>query len=540
MNKFADAFSKIKPLLRDKRILAAIAGVLVLATSIIVMAQRDSRVATGKDPEKTRDTIGDELLPGEAAGPIDVAGGPTASANSPGTKKSSTGGTGGRAGVGVPVPKSGTIPLGVDFAKQEIKVVMYWREDSRSSQYLAGTGASGETVDDSKAFDALVKYINKHAKGSGQLMGGKIGMGNWLIKPIIVSMNDPAGINAGTIAITKEHKPFAAITARGSLSTETCPAFAAAGIHNFATLHPYVPNIERAYKGYCIPNAISWDQQIDITVNYMKWHKTTPYVPGARTPNCPVGQASCPRVYGFLYSEYPGLKEQGPIVADRLGIPAERRASLPAGLSSAAGQPSANALARFVNAGVNTVIMPDGGSPLAFTHSAGQWEPDYYIWPCSGQDTTGYTRLLPPKQWDNASGLSCYDDTFDAELTIDSGDRQTQWYAAYKEMNSSGEAPSSTHLVYAALQPLVVGVSNLGDREFTVENFRSALNEFQPYRYNGVSGRTTAADNLLLLMGNSSDGSIWGDMARVSWSPAAENPFSYLDNRRYTSNQSFP
>lgn len=541
MSSFSDATQRIKTLvLEHKRAFAAIVAVVLIAGTIIVLRQGDSQIATG-------DGNTEAIAPGEPGAPLEPGvspaeeGSPTA-----GTSKKSSGNkvtsSAGRPGVGVAVPKVGTKPPGVDYAKQEIKVVMYWKEDSQSSQFLAGTGASGEAVDDSKAFDALVKYITKHAKGSGQLMGTKIGMGNWLIKPTIVSMNNAGQINTGTTFIAKELKPFAAITARGSLSTETCPAFAAAGIHNFATLHPYLPNLDKVTNGYCIPNAISWDQQVEATVNYMKWHKTTKFTSADRPDpqhSCPAG---CNRVYGFLYSEYPGLKDQGPKVADLLGIPEARRYALPVGLSTAAGQPSQNALAKFRDAGVNTVIMPDGGSPLAFTTSAGaSWRPDYFVWPCSGQDTTGYTRLLPTVQWDNASGLTCYDDTFDADLTIDDGDRLTQWYKAFKEIYPSDEAPSSTHLVYAALQPLVEGISRLGSRDFTVENFRAALREFEPYRYNGVSGRTNAGDNILLLMGNSPDGSIWGDFARVDFeSSRGQNPYAYPDGHRYKSNQSFP
>lgn len=538
MSKFSDTTQKLKTfILGHKRAMGSVIAVVLIAGTIVVLRQGDSAVSTG---DREPGAVG----PGESGGtPLEPGVAPEEGSPGGGSSKKSASSkvsTAARSGVGVSVPKAGTIPLGVDYAKQEIKVVMYWREDSRSSQFLP-PGASGETVDDAKAFDAMVKYINKHAKGSASLMGTQIGMGNWIIKPTVVSMNDATGINTGTTKITKEIKPFAAITARGSLSTETCPAFAAAGIHNFATLHPYVPNLQAAYNGFCIPNALSWDQQVDVTVNYMTWHRTIKFTSVDRPDaqhSCPSG---CNRVYGFLYSAYPGLKDQGPKVAQLLGIPEARRYELPVGLSTAAGPPSQAAQAKFSAAGVNTVIMPDGGSPLAFTTTVGaSWRPDYYVWPCSGQDTTGYTRLLPTVQWDNAAGLTCYDDTFDADLTIDDGDRLTQWYKAFKEIYPNDEAPSSAYLVYAALQPLVEGVSRLGNRDFTVENFRAALREFEPYRYNGVSGRTNAADNILLLMGNSPDGSIWGDFARVDYeSSRGQNPYRYTDDYRYKSNQSF-
>jgi hypothetical protein len=450
--------------------------------------------------------------------------------------------------VGVPVPKKGTIPPGVDYAKQEVKLSYFWADSSKSSQFLPA-GAPSDSVDDGKAFDALVKFVNKHAKDGTELMGSKINLGNWKFVYEIVTMNDAGGINTGTTHIAKEYKPFSAITARGSLGSETCPAFAAAGIHTFATLLPYQSNIGGATNGYCIPNGISWDQQIDASVNYLKWNKTTNYVPGARQAGggaaCPTASPTeCPRVYGFLYSEYPGLDKQAPQIVSKLrsaglNIPDNGVASFPVGLSTAL-QQADGVRQKFQAAGVNTVIMPDGGSPLAITHGAGNWHPDYFVWPCSGQDTTGYTRLLDPVHWDNAAGLSCYDDTFDADLTIDSGDRNSQWYKAYKEMAPNSEAPSSTYLVYAALQPLIVGISNLGTRDFTVENYRAVLGEFQPYRYNGNTGRTTAGDNILVELGNGADNSLWGDIARVEWSPAPENPYRYLDPHRYKSNQSIP
>lgn len=535
MSKLAETFSRLNVLFEGRRKYFAIGGLLVVIVAAILLLRggdKSIRTADRTDAEATPGAEG-TLDPGIA--PTDGSGATGAAGTAKSTAKKATT-PGARPGVGVAKPKSGTIPPGVDYAKQTIKVAYYWGDSSRSSQYLP-PGTAGDTVDDGKAFSALVGYINKHAKGSAQLMGTKIGLGNWLIEPTIVTMNDADAINSGTTHIAKELKPFAAITARGSLGTETCPSFAAAGIHNFATLQPYEPNIGATRGGYCVPTAISWDQQIDATVNYMNWHKTTKLQGPRTSPTC--AAQTCDRVYGFIYSEYPGLDKQGPIVADRLGIPAARRRSMPAGLSNAASvAPGVRDALRAE--GVNTVIMPDAGAALAFTHAANDWYPDYYVWPCSGQDTTGYTKLLPPDKWDNASGLTCYDDTFDADLTIDADDRQTQWYAAYKEMAPNSEAPSPTYLVYGALQPLVEGVSRLGNRDFTVENFRAALKEFQPYRYNGITGRTNDGPNILLRMGNSPDASIWGDMARVSWSPAAQNPYSYSDAHRYTSNQSFP
>jgi hypothetical protein len=512
---------------------------LLLVGNLVALQGPASTIATGK---KSSDDSVAGL--GEAATPEEQASAAAAAEENRRVATARAAAAAKKGSVGVPVPKSGTIPPGIDYAKQEIKVVYYWADSSRNSQFLP-PGTPGDSVDDAKAFDALHKFVNKHAKGTAELMGTKINIGNWKIVPIIVTMNTPEAINSETTKIAKEHKPFAAITVRGSLGTETCPTFAGAGIHTYATNLPYAYEIGKSTNGYCIPLGVSLDQQIEATVNYMKWHNTTPFTsadrPRAPQQTCPTG---CQRVYGFIYSEYPGLDKLGPQIVSRLraaglNIPDGGVASLPVGLSNAA-QQAPSVREKLATAGVNTVIMPDGGSSLAFTHGAGNWRPDYYIWPCSGQDTTGYTRLLPPAQWDNASGLSCYDDTFDADLTIDSGDRQSQWYKAYREMAPNSEAPSSTYLVYGALQPLVEGVGRLGSRDFTVENYRAALREFQTYRYHGNTGRTTAGDNILVTLGNGVDNSMWGDLARVNWSPAAENPFAYIDGHRYKSDQSFP
>ena len=515
--------------------------VLLLIGNIVALQGTGATIATGNNKKDSGDIAG--LGPGGTEAIEASASAAAEEARKAAVAKASAAAKKSGGSVGVPVPKAGTIPPGINYAKQEITVVMYWKEDSQSSTYLP-PGVSGETVDDGKAFDAMVKFINKHAKGDANYMGEKIGMGNWKIVPKVVAMNNADQINTGTTRIVSEIKPFTAVTARGSLSTSVCPALAGAGIHNYATLHPYVNNIQTIYKGYCVPSGLSWDQQVEATVNYMKWHKTTKFTAVGRpnqTDNCAAG---CDRVYGFLYSDYPGLKDQAPKVAAQLGIPADRIVSLPVGLSDASRGPSQDALTKFKDAGVNTVIMPDGGSPLAFTVGAASpnnWKPDYYVWPCSGQDTTGYTRLLPPTQWDNASGLTCYDDTFDPELTIDTDDRNGEWYKAFKDSYPNDEAPSSAHLVYAALQPLVTGVSRLGTRDFTLENFRAALKEFQPYRYNGNSGKTGAGDNLLLVLGNGADNSLWGDLARVDFDAAkGQNPYTYLDNFRYKSSQSFP
>lgn len=542
MSRWSDITSRFNKLLEGRRKYYAAGGLLVIIlAAILLLRSNDDSIKTTDRPAATENTPGAEGTLEPGAAPTDSAAGPAAKATRSATGKRIPATTVRRENVGVEKPKTGTIPPGINYADQVIKVVYYWDSSSSGSQFLEGTGAAQNAVDDGLAFKALAKFINNHIDGSASLMGTQIKMGNWLIDPIVEAQSSRnADPNVLMTKIANEHKPFAAINARGSLSTNGCPPFAAAKIHNFATLD-YSPNIAAAYNGYCLPGAISWAQQVDATTNYLSWHKGSDYQ-GPEGGSCPA--LGCDRVFGFVYTEYPGLNEQGPAVVTRLraaglNIPQNGVASLTAGLSNAPEEPPA-VINQFRGAGVNTVIMPDGGTALKFTIAAdNKYFPDYYVWPCSGQDTTGFTRLLPPGQWDRASGLTCYDDTFDADLTADQQDRASQWYKAYQEISPGSEPPASTYLVYASLQPIVVGVSNLGTRPFNVENFRAGLKEFQPYRYHGATGRTDAGDNILLRMGNSPDASPWGDVARVSWSPGPE-PYSYPEGCRYTSSQSFP
>lgn len=528
----------VRPYLRDKRVLAAAAAASLLFGSIVVMANQETAAPSGKKPAAFQ-SIG----PGDA--PSEGLGESLAASLSPSARPSTVKkGKGSRPGVGVAVPTKGIIPPGIVYENQTVKIVYYWSDSSKST-FLPG-GTPRDALDDGKAFNALVKFINNHAEDGANFMGTKLNLGKWRIVPKVLEMDDrdSVSIDVTTRTITEIERPFVAMTSRGSVAVQNCRTIAAAGIHVFATNQPYVDDLANQTNGYCIPMALSWSQQKAVTINYMKWHKNTTFTSADRPGlgnSCPTG---CPRVYGFVYSEYQGLKPQAEALVTKLraagvNIPDDAFVSLPQGLSASAPYVPA-ARDKLRNAGVNTVIMPDGGTSLAFTTGAGDWRPDYYIWPCSGQDTTGYSRLLPPAQWDNAAGLSCYHPTMDGDLSTDTDDKATEWYKAYKEIQPSGDVPSSTYLVYAGLQPIVEAIGRLGSRDFTLENFRAALRESEPYHYNGITGRSNAAGDLLLEMGNGIDNSIWGNFARVEWSPAAENPYRYLDSHRYKSNQSFP
>ena len=544
--------STIKPYLNDKRVLGAYVGTLALVGSIVVMGNQ-AATPSGKRPGALAASIG----PGDA--PSQVTESAVASLAPSAAPSAGKKGSGSRPGVGVPVPTKGIRPPGVHYDTQTVEIYHYW-SDSSSSPFVP-SGTPHDSFDDGKAFDALVKFINKHAEDGTDFMGTKLNLGKWRLVGTNrqTDSKDPRAIDSVTRDIVETELPFVAMTVRGSMAVQNCPEIAAHGIHVLASNLPYADDIAKETNGYCIPMALSWAQQKSATINYVKWHKDTPFTsvnrPGAGEAPCPNG---CPRVYGFVYSEYGSsnidnqdtkfytLADQAAKVvaklrAEGVNIPDGAVQSLPAGLTNAS-QYTGGVIAKLIAAGVNTVIMPDAGTSLALTASAAaaQWQPDYYVWPCSGQDTTGYSRLLPASQWNNASGLSCYHPSMDADLTLDSDDKNTQWYRAFQEIYPGSETPSSTYLVYQGLQPIVAAISKLGTRDFTVENFRAALREVQPYRYSGYTGRTSSDADLLMEMGNGVDNSIWGDLARVTYASAPSNPYHYIDPRRYKSNQSFP
>jgi hypothetical protein len=161
---------------------------------------------------------------------------------------------------------------------------------------------------------------------------------------------------------------------------------------------------------------------------------------------------------------------------------------------------------------------------ITFTHAAPglAYKPDYFVWPCSGEDSTGMVRLYDPDQWKRASGLTCYDQHLNADLTNDDMARKTEWYKAYQEMAPGAEPPAPTSLVYQSLLPLVVGITHAG-QELTIERFRAGLAGFTPYRYDAIKGRVTDPGNLLVTL-NAPDGSQVGDAGKVYWDPNTTTP----------------
>lgn len=447
--------------------------------------------------------------------------------------KAGAGATGGASSTGAAgdpaVPGANTALPGV--TDDEIDVVYYWKGDrTRSSPYLRGTGAEGN-VDEAEAFRKLIGFINDHADGGATLMGQPINLHGRRLNPVVVE----AGQNAEDYAaaaeqITKEIRPMVAIAAHGSLSAYLCPALAEAGVHNLAT-YDLAGDLSGSTNGYCLPSGMTWEKQVELSQGYLLRQQ----------------KQDSDRVYGVLYAEYPGLVDSAPRMIERFqraGLNIAEVASVSPDLATAQ-QQAPNVVARMRAAGVNTIVMPDAGAPLNFTHAAASqnYNPDYYVWPCSGQDSMGMVRLFNPSQWDGAAGLTCYDETFGADLTHNDDARRTQWYAAYRSQTNA-EPPSPTPYVYSALLPLVAGLEGAGPN-LTVESFRASLDRFRSYRYDAVDGRTKDRTNMLLGLGGRSRAMILDaiplryDARKREAGSSAPGAYEFPDRRRYDSRSDF-
>jgi hypothetical protein len=479
----------------------------------------DAAAAAGADAAApTTGTPGDANGPA-AAGTAGPDGGPAAGASpAPGATPATPGPEprAARGGGGTPLP---------GVTAKEITVVYYWKGDrTRTSPYLTGTGAEAN-VDEAEAFRKLVDFINDNAGGGATLMGHPINLHGRRIKPVVVEAGQaPEDYAAAAERITKEVRPMAAVAAHGSISAYLCTALAKAGIHNLAT-YDLVGDLTRSTNGYCLPSGMTWEQQVELSEGYLlrdqRQHKD--------------------RVYGVVYAEYPGLVDSAPRMVERFrraGINVAEVASVSASLTTAQ-QQAPNVVARMRAKGVNTIVMPDAGAPLNFTHAAAAsgYNPNYFIWPCSGQDTMGMVRLFNPTQWARAAGLTCYDQAFSSDLTSNAAMRSTQWYKAYRSQ-ADAEPPSPTPFVYAALLPLVVGIEGAGP-DLTVESFRGALDRFRPYRYDAVDGRTEDATNMLLGPGTGGRGLITDaivlryNATRTERGSGTPGAYDFPERRRY-------
>lgn len=417
----------------------------------------------------------------------------------------------------VPEPDPSVRLPGVE--DDEIVVAYYWKGDrTRTSPYLAGSGVDAN-LDEGQSFTTLVEYINRHADGGATLMGFPFDLHGRRLKPVVLEAgNSPEEYAAVARKLVEEVKPAVAISAHGSLSSYTCPQLAAAGIHNLATFD-VAPGLVERTGGYCLPLGAAWERQTEVTTSYLAGRMARTGYEG------PEGAGA--RRFGVVWGEHPGLVDSAPKFVQGLrgaGVDVAATATMSPDLTEAQ-QQAGNVVARMRAAGVNTIVFPESGAPLSFTQAAEaqQYRPDYYVWPCSGQDLTAMVRLFNAAQWERAHGLSCYDADFQTDLANDAHTQRTEWYRQYRQV-SDDEPPATTGLVYQSLLPLVVALTNSGG-DLTVGSFRGGMDDFVSYRYSATSGRTSDSRRMLLDV-DSSDRSVIGDFTEIAWSSSALAPGS--------------
>lgn len=511
------------------RVLLSVATVMVALASLTVA----KRVA---DPS---DGANRSSAAGKAAAEASAVARAEAEAAKQVAAAGTTGSVGASASKAAQVARGSVVDAKGSIGKvlgNEIPLVYYWKGDrTTTSPYLKASGTDGN-VDEGKAFRALVKFINSHDNDGTTFMGTRINLHGRKIVGTVLEAGQSSDSYAYTAQkIVKEIKPFGAIAAHGSLSAYICPTLAQNGIFNFAT-YDLAGSLTKNTNGYCIGAGLPWERQVQTTESYLKWQNTTKTTGGET------------RVYGVIYVEYPGLIESAPKMIDRLklaGIPIKGQATLESGLATSQ-QQAPNVVAKFRGQGINTIIMPDAGAPLNFTHAAqaNSYNPDYYVWPCSGQDSTAMVRLYNAAQWARASGLTCYDKEFNPDLTNDASSSSAEWYKAYVEATGNDDVPSTTPLVYQGLYQAVVGIANAGPN-LTADSFKAGLDAAETYRYDGIEGRTTDATNMLMQL-STPDRAAIADVAKLVWSPTARTPgmtapgtYVYPEARRYSPNAKF-
>jgi hypothetical protein len=420
--------------------------------------------------------------------------------------------------AGTFIPGFGTVPFGV--TNTTIQVDYYWKGDrTMTSPFLGHTGQKG-AVDEADSFRNFVAYVNKHANGDATLMGFKFNLHGRKLVPYVYDAGQYPETYGQTAADIKNKPPFVAISSHGGLSDYVCDYLYKAKIFNISTydLGRYPGGLYKGTNGYCLPQGLAWEKQLELSVSYIAHQsKTTKY-------QSTTGRVK--RIYGILYADYPGLRDSVAVLKQKLkeaGVDVAVDYRVSTDLTSAA-QEDPGAIAAFRKKNVNTLIAPDSGSPITFTHAAqgSGYSPDYYVWPCSGEDAVGQVRLYDPNQWARAEGLSCYDANWNLDLTLDDNARSTQWYHQYQEMAGKKDPPASSPLVYQSFLPMLAGITYAG-RELSVERFRAGMMAFKYgnglTRYDAINGATNKLSHFLVALG-SPDGSQIGDCAHVSWSNA--------------------
>lgn len=532
---------RIKATLNDQwRGMAAFISVLMLVNVLVAVrdAAQTTQPAAASGAQNPGGTMGRTPYNGTSGG----------AATNP------TGTIGGGVGALPTVPGLKSLPPGVKpgvtrtplpgVNDNEILVAYYWKGDrTKTSPYLNQTGTGQEgNVDEGEAFEAMIDWINKHANDGSEFLGYKFNLHGRRLKGYIREAGQyPDDYAATAEFLAKDLKlkgaakpgPFAAISSHGSLSAYICPRLAKAGIFNPST-YDLDWGLYQKTNGYCMSAGQSWADQVEAMIAY-----TSKQVTKTQYMTAGVGQK---RVYGLLYAQYPGLEQSAPKVAQMLtkaGVKIELALPIAADLTT--GQQTAPGIAnKFRGAGVNTLIIPDAGAPLNFTHAAqaNGYNPDYIVWPCSGQDNSSMVRLYNAAQWTRASGLTCYDEHFNPDLVNDGISSQTEWWKMFKEVKPNTEPPSATPFVAQSFIPILAGITEAGS-DLTLESFRVGMAQFKPYRYDAIEGRTTNPRSMLVTI-DMTDGGQIGDATKLRWNPTKRNPgssaagaYDYPESKRY-------
>ena len=507
--------TRIESVLRANMRIVAWAIALVLIADVFVAIRHGTTPGAVNLAGPTGQNSSAPGAPGGGATPTigaTASGKPTAGRTNPATPFE---GKGRLPKPGTYIPGFGTVPFGV--TNTTIRVDYYWKGDrTMTSPYLGHTGQKG-AVDEADAFRNFIAYVNKHANGDATLMGFKFNLHGRKLDPYVYDAGQYPETYTSTAEAIGATPPLVAISSHGGLSDYICDYLYKHKIFNMSTydLGRYRGGLWHGTNGYCLPQGLAWEKQLAVSVSWIaNQAKTTKYM-STTGPK--------PRIYGILYADYPGLRGSVAVLQQKLkaaGVNVAATYRVSTSLTDA-GQEAPNAVAAFKKAHVNTLIAPDSGAPITFTHAAqaNGYNPDYYVWPCSGEDAAGQVRLYDPTQWGRAEGLSCYDQNWNLDLTLDNNARSTQWYHQYQEMAGQKDPPATSPLVYQAFLPMLAGITYAG-RELTVERFRAGIERFHYAngytRYDAIHGATNDPTHFLVALGSPEESQI-GDCAYVKW-----------------------
>jgi len=434
-------------------------------------------------------------------------------------------------------PNGGATYQGV--TRDTIKIVYFWTaSQTENNPFL--DALPGANANEAQAVRTWVEWINQRAGGGHTIMGFPFNLYGRKLELTVVDAGDytnPEAQRAAADRIVKEIKPFVAFSNGGATSVRICPVLAAHKMLDIAVAD-LTFDMNKRTGGYCIPSFQSFNKQVDASVPYLarRWGKTQYAGPES-------GKQAVPRKFGFVYSELPDEVRSGPLVAQRLkdaGVPIAAVISMAGDLGTQQQQQAPGVVAQLRSAGVNTVIPLDALVPLTLTAAADSqaYNPDWYIWPCSGADYNALAHLYSQSQWSRARGLTCNDPDYSPDLVQDEAGRDSEWYRNYQTVDNVPEPPAQSALIYAHLHTILVGITNAGPN-LTPSMFLKGLTKLAPKRYSFRRGMTTDPRNMLISLHEPNEHSMVGDFTELQWDASRRNPGSrfpggyvYPDNAR--------